>query len=168
VAISDDYGFEAVHSSPKPFTEYSFSAIMVLVALVGSFLIAISQFSLVLFSSFLFTVPLFTGELALTFAWIFWIAVLGLTIAVLIVSIFQVNFAYRLHTQGLHHAKRIIQCSALVVILEISGLILAVFNIFVLLMLYQVFIVILLLNFISFFLMKKEEVQAEFRWAERV
>jgi hypothetical protein len=164
VAISDDYGFEAERTGPKPFTEYSFGAIMVLVALVGSFLIAISQCVIVIFSSILFSFPIFMGE----FAWAFWIAVLSLTIAVLIISIFQVNFGYRLHAQGLHDTKRIIQCSALVVILEISSLILAAFTILLLLMLYQVFIAILILNFISFFLMRKEEVQAEFRWAEKV
>jgi hypothetical protein len=158
VAISDDYGFLAERTSPKPFTEYSFSAIMVLVAQVGSCFCAISQFSVVLFFA---AIPLFF------LAFLAWI-IFGLTLIVLPVSIYQTSLGYKLHKEGLQDNNRIMNCNVLIIIIEIISLLVITINILLLILLFQVYVAVLIFNFISFFLMKSEDVQKEFRRAKSV
>lgn len=157
MALSDDYGFKARRTGPKPFTEYSFGAIMVFVAQVGTALTAAGQLSIFIIFPFVFSIILPSA------VW-FPTVILAAPLVILAISLYEILLVYRLHTFGLTENNRIVPLNTIIILVEIILLISMsfIFSLFVILMV-QTSAIILLLNFLSIYLMRKEDIQMEFR-----
>ncbi|MDH4215058.1 MAG: hypothetical protein OEV85_14170 [Candidatus Thorarchaeota archaeon] len=158
MALSDDYDFRSEPTGPKSFTEYSFGAIMVLVAQIGSFLAMTSQIVIMIPVSWLIPIRYSGGELLA-------LILIGLSLLVFIISIFQVFLGYQLHSQGLRENNRIILFNIITIIFEFSMIVILTFSLGLigLFLNFQVSIVIIILNITSIYFLRIEAVQKEFR-----
>jgi hypothetical protein len=158
VALTDENNFESEPMGPKRFTEYSFGAIVVLAAQIGSFLCLTSQVALMVPISWLISLLYSDGELLETL-------VIGLNLLVIVISIFQVFFGYRLHSHGLEENNKLILFNAVTIIIELCIFILLSISVglFVLLLIFQVSGGVIIMNITSIYFMSTESVQKEFR-----
>ncbi|MFW9958192.1 MAG: hypothetical protein ACFFCT_08975 [Candidatus Odinarchaeota archaeon] len=158
MALSDDYDFRSEPTGPKSFTEYSFGAIMVLVAQIGSFLAMTSQIVIMIPMSWLIPILYSGGELLA-------LILIGLSLLVFIISIFQVFLGYQLHSQGLGENNRIILFNIITIVFEFSMIAILTFSLGLigLLLIFQISIAIIILNITSVYFLRIEAVQKEFR-----
>jgi len=158
VALSDDYDFQFERTGPKRFTEYSFSAIMVLVAQIGSFVCMTSQLAIMIPISWLIPLLYIGGDL-------FAVMVVALSLVAFAIGLIQVFLGYRLHTEGLGENNKIILFNIITIVVEISMYVILGISagLLVLIIILQVSIAIILLNIASIYFLRTEEVQREFR-----
>jgi len=158
VALSDDYDFRSEPTGPKSFTEYSFGAIIVLIAQIGSFLCVTSQFSVALPIAWVIPIVYTGAELTS-------LGLTGVSMLAFLIGIFQLHLGYQLHKQGFQDDNRIEFFNIIIILIEISIYIMLAISLNVLLILVflQVSIGIIILNIVSIYFLRDEEVQKEFR-----
>lgn len=144
------------HSSSKLFTEYSLSAILTIVGLIGSFMTILSLSTVVIFAYLIIIMTSTTLDLIL-------IITLICSVAMIPLGGYQAYQAYQLHKESIHNFKRmqiiasfnvilsIVQAAAYASILFIIGLI----------MIYA-FSGVIVFNLIVIYFLNQSEIRQEF------
>lgn len=158
MAIPENENHQLFNSGPKKFTEYSFSAILALLGLVGSFLVIASQFSIVAIMIPILLLSTPNPQLV-----ILAVAIISLVLMI-IPGVGQVYYAYQLHVRSFEDFNRVVQLSSINIILSITGLVAFWIVLWILAVLYiQIIGAVIVFNLLAIFMLRKPEVQNEFR-----
>ena len=152
----DDVYQQQKRSSPKLFTEYSLSAILTIVGLIGSFITILTHSFAVIFAYWIIIMTSTTLDLILIIALICSLAMFPL-------GAYQSYQAYQLHRESIHNYKRMQIIASLNVIFSIvqAAVYASILFIVGLIMLYTVSGVIVF-NLIIIYYLNQSDVRCEF------
>ena len=143
-------------SGPKLFTEYSLSAILAIVGLIGSFMTIMIQAVAIVFVSWLLMITSTPFDPILTLSLICSLVMIPL-------GVYQLYQAYQLHKRSIHNFKRMQMIAGLNVIFSVvqAAAYASILLIIGLMMLYSFFGVILF-NLIVVYFLNQSGVRSEF------